>query len=354
VDRFAIKLNLSPFGGAVDSFRQLHQEPFSAFPIPLPRHWQVGASLPCRHEFPQTFQQRFPSPNFKSTSHCFSLVRLDPQLLQLYPANDLPITDDGDNYFCEGSFGESAIEGLDCFRCLQATDVNALNPNPVGNPFGALPPSEQQPTPTRSEEDAQNYADEEPTPHETFTVLLDSQKLHLRCKEILQQKNPTLAASHPENIAELQARFSSQRLLQVKKFICQEVAVAVNVTQQSFSVRLETRVWSENWLEDLDMTVAPQDIANLSVATVEGRIEVRRWLKETSALKDRRSCSPCPPLCCIGNPNGFGRISNLRERDSDWCPSWWVHGAEVSVIVTVAQMPVSEVGVFTKVGQALI
>lgn len=86
--------------------------------------------------------------------------------------------------------GKSAIEGLDCFRCLQATDVNALNPNPVGNPFGALPPSEQQPTPTRSEEDTQNCANEEPTPHETFTVLLDSQKLHLRCKEILQQKIP--------------------------------------------------------------------------------------------------------------------------------------------------------------------
>jgi hypothetical protein len=141
----------------------------------------------------------------------------------------LSLADDWHNYFRERGLWESAIKGLDCFRCLQATDVNALNPNPIGNPFGVSPPSEQQPTPTRSEEDAQNCACEEPTPHETFTVSLDSQKLHLRCKEIPQQKNPVLAASHPENIAELQARCLSQHSLQVKQFVCQEIAVAVNV-----------------------------------------------------------------------------------------------------------------------------
>jgi len=113
-------------------------------------------------------------------------------------------------------------------------------------------------------------------------------------------------------------------------------------------VRLETLVGSENRLEDLDMTVAPQDIADLGVATVKGRVEIRRWLKETRSFKDRCTCSPCPPLGCIGNPNGFGMVGNLRERDSDWCPSRWVHRAQVSVIVTVAQMPISEIGVLSE------
>jgi len=223
-------LNLSPFWGAIDSLSQLHQECFSIFPIPLPRHWQVDASLPCRHEFPQTFQQRFPSSNFKGTSHRFSLVGLGSQRPQLYPANNLPLTDNWHNYFCEGGFGESAIENLDCLRCPQATNFNTLDPDSISNPVSALPPSEQQPTPTRSEEDTQNCADEEPSPHETFTVLLDSKKLHLLCKEILQQKIPPSPPLVPKNIAELQARFSSQRSLQVKKFVCQEVTVAVNVT----------------------------------------------------------------------------------------------------------------------------